>query len=736
MAAAATLSAPLGLAVPGVPVAHRSSVEHQTPPRANWQRSIALAAGLSQLSGIRARHERRLQSRHVRLARESVSTLVPEPTLAEASDRAVVWFRAGDLRSQDHPGLRAASAAPQGLLCCYIFEANELARLSQRRLALLRTAVEDLQRQLRKLGMPLHILVAEDAAQEVMRLSKEVGASDVYVHEDPADVRMDGLARLQELCKEGPAIRTWRSPLRVEAGSLGQTRAHDVYAAAIQAVEPTAPLAPVDPPASWDFDYNEKIPSFEDLRSKLLASSSGGQLLLRESLNYAPGLGSDVAGEEEALRILELYVQEGAEAVAKDLWGPEGAGKDEVPRSKEEWAFRRIANGPDGYRGLRPAEVFSRTLSEKLLWLGCISMRTAAQRLQQGSEDCQAALEALEANEWHRLLALADLREAESTGTRPLDVRFFRWRGYLCRYIAPTNPTAEMPPLLAIHGFAASCTQFAPLAQALEEREHPMDVYALDLIGFGHAEKPPLSITQYVWEQCVKDFLLAVVGRPAVLMGNSIGGYMAQSAAAFLGGEICLGVVLLNSAGPLLSVKDYQTLLQNSGGTVIERMQKGYGSDAGLPEYSPPPQWLVDFGAWALLTGLQPNISGILKRLYPSNQEPTADLALEILRDSKDPFASNVIGCFSRLGPNRPTNELLAEYASTGGRLLICQGMADQLGGGPDNQPIRLQGFQSAVPGMHTRGVPLDGCGHCPHHEAPTRVADAVHSWVFEEVRK
>ena len=79
--------------------------------------------------------------------------------------------------------------------------------------------------------------------------------------------------------------------------------------------------------------------------------------------------------QEEALRILELYVQEGAEAVAKDLWGPEGAGKDarlqeprftvetvetahgldatllqEVPRSKEEWAFRRIANGPDGYR--------------------------------------------------------------------------------------------------------------------------------------------------------------------------------------------------------------------------------------------------------------------------------------------------------------------------------------------------------------------------------------------------
>ena len=202
------------------------------------------------------------------------------------------------------------------------------------------------------------------------------------------------------------------------------------------------------------------------------------------------------------------------------------------------------------------------------------------------------------------------------------------------------------------------------------------------LRGFGHAEKPPLSITQYVWEQCVKDFLLSVVGRPAILMGNSIGGYMAQSAAAFLGPDVCRGVVLLNSAGPLFTMKEYQTLLESSGGTVLERMQKGYGEEAGLPQYSPPPQWLVDFGAWALMSGLQPNIEGILKSLYPSNPEPIKPLAAEILRDSKDPFASNVIGCFSRLGPNRPTNELLQEYAEGGGHLLVCQGMADQLGGG------------------------------------------------------
>lgn len=210
---------------------------------------------------------------------------------------------------------------------------------------------------------------------------------------------------------------------------------------------------------------------------------------------------------------------------------------------------------------------------------------------------------------------------------------------------------------------------------------------------------------------------------------------MAQSAAAFLGPSVCRGLILLNSAGPLLSMEDYQTLLRSSGGTVLERMREGYGSDANLPEYAPPPQWLVDFGAWILLRGLQPNIAGILKSLYPSNAEPTAELATEIFRDSQDPFASNVIGCFSRLGPNRPANELLEEYAAQGeGRLLVCQGMSDRLGGGPGNQPSRLAGFLSAVPALEARGEPLQDCGHCPHHENPAGVASALRRWMQEVV--
>ena len=131
---------------------------------------------------------------------------------------------------------------------------------------------------------------------------------------------------------------------------------------------------------------------------------------------------------------------------------------------------------------------------------------------------------------------------------------------------------------------------------------------------------------------------------------------------------------------------------------------------------------------------LQPCITPILKSLYPSNENPVDDCAKVILRDSRDPFAVNVIASSSRLGPNRSSNELFDEYArGNGGRLLVCQGMADKLGGGPGNQPLCLQLFEEAARGLQFQAAPLEACGHCPHHEAPGAVAAAVRAWLFKQ---
>jgi pimeloyl-ACP methyl ester carboxylesterase len=106
----------------------------------------------------------------------------------------------------------------------------------------------------------------------------------------------------------------------------------------------------------------------------------------------------------------------------------------------------------------------------------------------------------------------------------------------------------------------------------MEALQHSNIVMAPDLIGFGQSEKPPLSYTQYLWESYIlafgkeigKDWESFVVG------GNSIGGYTAMAVAASdvavagkdvsssgaTGSNKCSGVVLMNSAGQILSRED------------------------------------------------------------------------------------------------------------------------------------------------------------------------------------
>ena len=67
------------------------------------------------------------------------------------------------------------------------------------------------------------------------------------------------------------------------------------------------------------------------------------------------------------------------------------------------------------------------------------------------------------------------------------------------------NPT---PNPNQVHGFAASCEQWERLAYALRQQASPQElppVWAVDMLGFGHTEKPGLSYTQHLWEAQVAD---------------------------------------------------------------------------------------------------------------------------------------------------------------------------------------------------------------------------------------
>lgn len=71
--------------------------------------------------------------------------------------------------------------------------------------------------------------------------------------------------------------------------------------------------------------------------------------------------------------------------------------------------------------------------------------------------------------------------------------------------------STNKPLAVLIHGFGGSLDQFTTLARELvasttsidsrdtTSTDDSMDVLALDSLGFGRSEKPPLSYNQYLW---------------------------------------------------------------------------------------------------------------------------------------------------------------------------------------------------------------------------------------------
>ena len=110
---------------------------------------------------------------------------------------------------------------------------------------------------------------------------------------------------------------------------------------------------------------------------------------------------------------------------------------------------------------------------------------------------------------------------------------------------APPQP--EGPALLLVHGFGASTDHWRHNLPVLA-RTH--EVHAIDLLGFGRSAKPHgVPYGGSLWRDQLSAYVRERIGRPTVLVGNSLGGYAALAAGAALGDQAA-GVVLLNAAGP------------------------------------------------------------------------------------------------------------------------------------------------------------------------------------------
>ncbi|HTY71580.1 MAG TPA: alpha/beta hydrolase [Actinomycetes bacterium] len=113
-------------------------------------------------------------------------------------------------------------------------------------------------------------------------------------------------------------------------------------------------------------------------------------------------------------------------------------------------------------------------------------------------------------------------------------------------YVDHGGPS-DAPVLVCVHGLGGSLVNWAALAPLLTLR---CRVLALDLAGFGHTVGGSRSTSVQANQRLLDRFLVEVVGTPAVLVGNSMGGLISVLQAARCPITVT-GLVLIDPALPV-----------------------------------------------------------------------------------------------------------------------------------------------------------------------------------------
>lgn len=576
-----------------------------------------------------------------------------------------MWFSAGDLRVADHLGLATA----EGAVGLYVVSGER--GVDAREAA----AVRALRAELRRRGSDL--VVRRDEHGGVAGAVRELGAVEV-VHAH-AGVDAASAARRDEaraaLEADGVELREWDAPLWAdEAGALAASDArHDGFER--RAGDPLAPVGTPEP-------------------HRLVALPDGfdaGEL----PEAGVPSVALPAADPEEARAEAELLAR-GEAAVEGALRFALRAGTAGAPFGA---AFgTALALGVLSPRVAREladaaAEAGARPAPPLLAQLGLVSAPRS------WAED--AASEVRRAA-FHRALAAADA-EREVAGAPDSSSSYWRWRGMLIQYVDAGGPP-DAPPVLLVHGFGGFAEHFRRTYGELSET---CRVYAVTFCGFGRSEKPGhVPYSQDLWAELLRDFLAEVVGRPAFVVGNSIGGFMCSTLAANYPDTV-LGLILMNSAG-----------LVKPGWEPAP----GPPPTRKTPGVDGAPAWVSELVTAGLLWYLQPRIPKILKDLYPT-EPANVDrwLADEIYRASVDPGAAGVFASVFYLPTPRPINYNIDLF---GKPVLVLQGRKDPL----NDAEARAEAIAAASPANVS--VELLEAGHCPMDERPALVNAAVAAFV------
>ena len=284
--------------------------------------------------------------------------------------------------------------------------------------------------------------------------------------------------------------------------------------------------------------------------------------------------------------------------------------------------------------------------------------------------------------------------------TATLEKLYWNWQGYKIQYTVMGTGI----PLVLVHGFGASIGHWRKNIPVLANAGY--QVYAIDLLGFGGSDKPPLDYTVFVWVELLKDFCKAHIQEPAVFIGNSIGALLSLIVVTEHP-EIAAGAVLINSAGGL----------------------------SHRPSELNPPLRIV-MGAFNKLIGhpisgkfvfdrirQKAQIRRTLYQVYRDRNAVTDELVDLLYTPSCDAGAQQVFASILTAPPGPTPLELLPKLKCP---LLVIWGAEDPwtpITGAKIYELARENGKDIKI-------VPIPGAGHCPHDEVPDVVNREIVEWL------
>ena len=282
-------------------------------------------------------------------------------------------------------------------------------------------------------------------------------------------------------------------------------------------------------------------------------------------------------------------------------------------------------------------------------------------------------------------------------------VQWWNWRGFQIRY----RVEGQGAPLVLIHGFGASLDHWRKNIPVLSQSYR---VYAIDLLGFGQSEKPPINYSLELWERLLWDFSDQIVMQPAYFVGNSIGALLSLMMLAHKP-ELCVGGVLLNVAG---------------------------GLNHRPEELNPPLRFIM--GAFSRVMSMpligslmfnrirqRSQIRRTLHQVYGNHDAVTDELVELLYQPSCDRGAQKVMASILTAPAGPKVEELLPLLTQP---MLVLWGETDPW------TPISAgQRFQDAAknppcPDATIQFEAIPETGHCPHDERPEVVNAAILSWL------